>query len=212
MTILKTDNLKFRYNATSPEYSFHDIVLQKHETLLIKGNSGSGKTTFLHLVAGILQPSNGKITIENTETSALKPHQMDKFRGKKLGVIFQENYFIESLNVLNNLTYISSLCGLKPDKTYIKSLLQNLDIEHLSSQKPSQLSRGELQRFSIARALVNKPVLLVADEPTSSLDDNNCQRFIQLIKQMCKQYNLTLIVATHDSRLKSEFDKVISLN
>ncbi len=212
MTILKTDNLKFRYNASSPEQTFPNIELLKNENLLIKGNSGSGKTTLLHLMAGILQPSNGKITIENTETTTLKPHQMDKFRGNKMGVIFQENYFIESLSVMKNLTYISSLCGLKPDKTYIKSLLQNLNIEHLSSKKPSQLSRGEFQRFSIARALVNKPVLLVADEPTSSLDDDNCQRFILLIKQMCKQYNLTLIVATHDSRLKSEFDKVISLN
>ncbi len=212
MTILQTENIKFRYDIAEGEHNFPNISLEKNENLLISGNSGSGKTTLLHLLSGILQPSSGNIIIENVNTSSLKPHQMDFFRGNKLGVIFQENYFIESLSVITNLTYINALCGIKPDKDYIDSLLVNLNIKSLSHKKPYQLSRGELQRFSIARALVNKPILLFADEPTSSLDDNNCIRFIELIKHMCTQYELTLIVATHDSRLKPQFNKVIHLN
>ncbi len=212
MTILQTENIKFRYDIAEGEHNFPNISLKKNENLMISGNSGSGKTTLLHLLSGILQPSSGSITIDNVNTSSLKPHQMDKFRGNKLGVIFQENFFIESLSVIKNLTYINALCGIKPDKIYIDALLNDLNIKSLAHKKPYQLSRGELQRFSIARALVNKPVLLFADEPTSSLDDDNCIRFIELIKQMCSQYDLTLIIATHDSRLKPQFKNIISLN
>ncbi len=136
---------------------------------------------------------------------------MDHFRGEKMGIIFQENHFIESLSVERNLVYIQSLCGLKTDYDYIRQLLTQLDIADLAHKKPGALSRGELQRFSIARALVNKPVLLLADEPTSSLDDENCMRFVNLMKTICAQHELSLIVSTHDSRLKSEFPQCLKL-
>ncbi len=206
-----TENLTFRYSPSEQEYTFPDIELEKGENLLLCGNSGCGKTTLLHLLSGILTPQKGSISINNTITSSLKAHEMDKFRGEKIGIIFQENYFIESLSVLNNLIYISTLCGLKADKSYIKNILNELDIAKLANKKPGTLSRGELQRFSIARALVNKPSVLFADEPTSSLDDENCSRFITLMQQVCASHNLSLIVATHDSRIKAEFKKCITL-
>lgn len=211
MSLVKTENLSFRYSSSEQEYSFPDIQLSKGENLLISGKSGSGKTTLLHLLSGILTPSNGSVCIDNISTQTLKPHEMDKFRGEKIGIIFQENYFIESLSVINNLIYISTLCGFTPDKAYIKKLTDELDINQLSDKKPGQLSRGELQRFSIARALVNKPVILLADEPTSSLDDENCMRFIELMKKICSSHSLSLIIATHDGRLKPEFNKSIAL-
>jgi putative ABC transport system ATP-binding protein len=100
---------------------------------------------------------------------------------------------------------------IKAEKEYIESLLRELDIAVLSAKKPGQLSRGELQRFSIARALINKPVILLADEPTSSLDDENCQNFVELMKLICSSYNLSFVVATHDLRMKHEFKNCISL-
>jgi putative ABC transport system ATP-binding protein len=211
MNLVKTEKLSFRYPSSDQEYSFPDIHLSKGENLLVTGKSGSGKTTLLHLIAGILTPSKGSVIIDNITTGTLKNHEMDKFRGRKIGIIFQENYFLESLSVMGNLSYISILCGSKPNKAYIKKLLNDLDIIRLSDKKPEQLSRGELQRFSIARALVNNPVVLLADEPTSSLDDENCTRFISLVKEVCKSYRLSLIVSTHDSRLKPEFKKCITL-
>jgi putative ABC transport system ATP-binding protein len=211
MTLVETKNLSFRYSAKVLEYAFPDIRLAKGENLLISGKSGSGKTTLLHLLSGVLAPLNGTIRINNTATETLKPHEMDKFRGEKIGIIFQENYFIESLSVKNNLIYVSKLCGLKPDKAYIDKLLNELDIVQLSGKKPKQLSRGELQRFSIARALVNKPLVLLADEPTSSLDDENCLLFIKLMKEIGELHQLSLILATHDSRLKTEFKNQITL-
>lgn len=211
MKFIITENLFFRYPSSDKEHSFPDIELEKGENLLICGNSGCGKTTLLHLLSGVLSPLKGSISIGDTVTSDLKAHEMDKFRGKKIGIIFQENYFIESLNVLNNLIYISNLCGLKPDKDYINNILKELDIDTLSHKKPDSLSRGELQRFSIARALVNKPSILLADEPTSSLDDENCMRFISLMKQICDSHSLSLVVATHDERIKSEFKNCLNL-
>ena len=210
MTLVETKNLSFRYSTKEQEFTFPDIQLSKGENLLISGKSGSGKTTLLHLLSGVLVPLNGTIHIDDVATKTLKPHEMDEFRGKKIGIIFQENYFIESLSVKSNLIYISKLCGLKPDNVYIEKLLKELDIEKLSGKKPGQLSRGELQRFSIARALVNKPVVLLADEPTSSLDDENCMRFIELVKQIGELHKLSLILATHDSRLKPKFKNHIT--
>lgn len=211
MNLIQTEKLRFRYSPSGVEYAFPDIQLKKGENLLLTGKSGSGKTTLLHLLAGILAPSGGSVVIDGTDTALLKAHEMDAFRGEKIGLIFQENYFIESLSVMNNLVYTSSLCGLKPDSTYIGNLLRELDIAALSGKKPGQLSRGELQRFSIARALVNKPVVLLADEPTSSLDDENCGRFADLMKQVSVSHSLSLIVATHDGRLKPGFASRINL-
>jgi putative ABC transport system ATP-binding protein len=211
MNLVKTEKLTFCYPSSGIEYAFPDIQLEKGENLLLTGKSGSGKTTLLHLLAGILIPTGGSVVIDGVTTGALRAHEMDQFRGKKIGLIFQENYFIESLSVMNNLTYTSILCGLKPDKVHIGNLLRELDIAALSGKKPGKLSRGELQRFSIARALVNKPVVLLADEPTSSLDDENCGRFADLMKQVSVSHGLSLIVATHDGRLKPGFTNSINL-
>ncbi len=211
MNVVSVEKLSFRYGSAQKGFEFPDVSIKKGEHLLIAGNSGSGKTTFLHLLSGILSPSGGSVSIDNTRIDGLKSHEMDSFRGEKIGIIFQENYFIESLSVLSNLVYIRAFCGQKADKTYIDKLLNDLGIAHLARKKPRELSRGELQRFSIARALVNKPMLLLADEPTSSLDDENCTRFIELMKDICNSYQLSLLVATHDARLKSEFSNCITL-
>ena len=184
----------------------------KKESWLLTGNSGTGKTTLLHLIAGILSPSTGTIFIGNTAINTLKPTQLDAFRAQQIGLVFQLNYFIDALSMHKNLVYFAELSGKKNDSGYLSKLLNDLNIKQFSDKKPAQLSSGELQRFSIARALINKPGVLLADEPTSSLDDDNCKRFIDLLVSICKAYEVTLIVATHDARLKSEFVNTIKLN
>lgn len=211
MAYIKTENLSFQYPG-GKVFNFTNINIREKESWLLNGNSGSGKTTLLHLIAGILSPVNGTITIANTAINTLKPKQLDTFRAQYVGLVFQKSYFIDALNMQKNLMYFAELSGKKPDKGYLTKLLSDLDIEQLSHKKPAQLSSGELQRFSIARSFINKPEILLADEPTSSLDDENCKRFINLLLSICSDYGVTLIVATHDARLKSEFVNTIKLN
>jgi putative ABC transport system ATP-binding protein len=175
------------------------------EQWLLRGNSGSGKTTLLHILAGLQQATSGKISIANTEISQLKGTKLDKFRGKEIGIIFQQPYLVKTLSVLENLLLANYMASQKQDKTFLLHLLQELNIEELQNKFPHQLSVGEQQRLCIARSLANKPKLLLADEPTSALDDENTKFVINLIKNQAKNYNTTLIIATHDSRLEQEF-------
>ena len=175
------------------------------EQWLLRGNSGSGKTTLLHILAGLQEATSGKISIANTEISQLKGTKLDKFRGKEIGIIFQQPYLVKTLSVLENLLLANYMASQKQDKTFLLHLLQELNIAELQNKFPHQLSVGEQQRLCIARSLANKPKLLLADEPTSALDDENTKLVINLIKNQAKNYNTTLIIATHDNRLETEF-------
>jgi putative ABC transport system ATP-binding protein len=211
MTYIKTEKLSFQYPG-GKTFNFDDIYIDEKESWLLTGNSGSGKTTLLHLLAGILTPSGGDITISNTVITALKPTRLDAFRSQSIGMVFQKSYFIDALSMYKNLMYFAELSGKKPDSVYLSKLLNDLNISQFSHKKPAHLSSGELQRFSIARALVNKPGIVLADEPTSSLDDDNCKIFTDLLVNTCKAYGVTLLIATHDARLKSEFVNTIKLS
>jgi putative ABC transport system ATP-binding protein len=180
-------------------------LVNQGEQWLLRGNSGSGKTTLLHILAGLQQATSGKISIASTEISQLKGTKLDKFRGKEIGIIFQQPYLVKTLSVLENLLLANYMASQKQDKTFLLHLLQELNIAELQNKFPHQLSVGEQQRLCIARALANKPKLLLADEPTSALDDENTKSVINLIKNQAKNYNTTLIIATHDNRLEQEF-------
>lgn len=127
-------------------------------------------------------------------------------------MIFQKHLFVQSLTMLQNVGLPKSFSGKSSDKNRIFQLMNDLGITPLADKKPFELSQGELQRFSVARALVNKPKVVIADEPTSSLDDKNCERFIELIKKNCDQHGATLLIATHDARIESHFNQIIRLN
>lgn len=208
--MLKIENLRFSY-AKNAKFSFPDWETMKGEHWLISGNSGSGKTTLLHLLAGLLIPESGKITINNTLLNGLNPAELDKFRGQNIGLIFQKHYFIGAINMRQNLLSAQTLPGFAPDLRHVEELMDLLGIENLQHKNPGELSQGELQRFSVARALVNKPQLLLADEPTSSLDNHNCAAFVDLIRQNAAKYQITLIIATHDARLSERFTNVYKL-
>jgi ABC-type lipoprotein export system ATPase subunit len=209
--MLEVRNLSFSY-PNGHTFRFPDIILEKGAQLALTGSSGSGKTTFLHLLAGILKAQSGSVIIKGTNIQQPGFTGADSFRGSHIGLIFQKHIFLDALTMTDNLLLAQSIPGLKIDRSYLTNLLEELGISHLASRFPRKLSQGELQRFSVARALANKPFLLLADEPTSSLDDDNCHRFINLIREQSAKHQSLLILATHDSRLKKEFDMQIKLN
>ena len=206
--MLETKNLRFKYD-NNLELNFPDIKTSK-ENLLILGASGVGKTTFLHLLSGLLKPMNGEIDLLGTKISNLKMSEMDRFRGKNIGIVFQKPHFINSLTVKENLQ-LAQYISKKSDKNRIKSLLESLGIEDKANKKTQNLSQGEKQRVSIALAIVNSPKLILADEPTSSLDDLNCDKVINILKNQASKYKAKLIIITHDYRLKKHFKNTLSL-
>ena len=207
--MISTKGLNFRYNEQA-SFSFPDINLGKDENLLIIGSSGIGKTTLLHLLAGLLESNSGSINLYGQDISKLTQHQIDKFRGQNIGIVFQKPHFVNSLTVKENLQ-LAQYLGNKKDQNRIIDILSSLDILDKQNKKPKKLSQGEKQRASIAMAIVNSPKLILADEPTSSLDDENCDRVIKLLKKQASEFKAQLIVITHDNRLKKHFKKSIKL-
>ena len=206
--MIETKSLEFSYD-NSFVFKFPDIKLNSNENLLVLGNSGIGKSTLLHNLAGILRPKSGSIKIFDQDITKLSELELDKFRGQNIGIIFQRSHFVNSLTVGENLELAQFLGRNK--KGNIKETLDNLKILDKINKKPKELSQGERQRASIALAIINSPKLILADEPTSSLNDTNCSNVIKILKEQALKYQSQLIVITHDSRLKKHFKKSISL-
>ena len=207
--MIKTGSLKFSYDGKK-YFDFPDINLDSGENLLIIGNSGIGKTTLLHLLAGILKPESGSISVSGTDISKFSDTELDKFRGDNIGIVFQKPHFISSLTINENLKLAQYLSPSKISGD-AKKILESLNIKDKYQQKPNQLSEGEKQRASIALALINSPSLILADEPTSSLDDFNCNNVIKLLKKQANDHKAQLIVITHDARLKKHFKNNLKL-
>jgi ABC-type lipoprotein export system ATPase subunit len=201
MNILQTQSLKFSYDSVN-SFSFPDIQLQKGEHLLILGKSGVGKTTFLHLLAGLLKAKKGEITSK----------KLDQFRGKHIGLVFQHSHFVNAISLLNNLLLIQKIGKLKPDKQRCLDALEKIGLADKIHQRPHSLSQGERQRAGIVLATINQPQVILADEPTASLDDENCHKVMELLLKQASQTQASLIVITHDSRLKPYFNQVLNLS
>ena len=207
--MIKTKGVEFSYD-NQVFFKFQDINLKSSENLLIIGSSGIGKTTLLHLLAGLLESSSGSIKLFEKELSDLSSHQLDRFRKNNIGIVFQRPHFVNSLTVKENLQLAQYIAN-KKDNNRIENILKNLNILDKSDKETNQLSQGEKQRASIALAIVNSPKLILADEPTSSLDDINCDNVIKLLKKQATDFGAQLIVITHDSRLKKHFKNSIEL-
>ncbi|MCP9762747.1 ABC transporter ATP-binding protein [Lacihabitans soyangensis] len=208
--MLQTDSLKFSY-PKGHTFSFPNISCKAEETLLILGNSGTGKTTFLNLIALLLRPSSGELRINNTETANLSEKQITEFRAQNIGIVFQKPYFVNALNVSENLLLANYLGNKALNKSKAAELAKDLGFEYLLSKKVQELSGGEQQRVCIARALMNTPKVILADEPTSALDDENCEKVADLLEKQSKLIGAALIIVTHDHRLKSRFTNQITL-
>ena len=208
--MIVTKNLSFSYGKGT-SFNFPDVAVASGESLLITGGSGRGKTTLLHLLGGLLRPRAGEVVIEHTNIATLSEKKLDHFRGQHIGLVLQQAYFVASLNVLENVVLASWLATGTKATEKAKQLLQQLDLQDYLHKQPSQLSTGQQQRVSIARALINEPKLLLADEPTSSLDDDNARRVAGMLVNLAKQYGTALVIVTHDQRLKDTFLNQISL-
>ncbi len=208
--MLETRGLKFNYSVNE-KLIFPDITCKAGEHWLLLGQSGSGKTTLLQLLAGLRTPKAGFVSIDNTNINQLGAAQLDRFRGKHIGIVFQQSHFVRSLTVKENLALAQRLAGVKVNYARISTILEALNVNHKLQEKPEELSVGEQQRVAIARAIINQPNIILADEPTSALDDTNTARVLELLKEQATMVNAVLLIVTHDNRLKTEFDKQIQL-
>lgn len=208
--MLKTNQVRFKY-PNGPSFFYPDFECAKGESLVILGQSGVGKSTLLYILGGLLKPADGKVEINETDIVSLNGSALDTFRGKNIGIVFQKSHFISSLTVKENLAFTRKLAGLKADKRRVDDILTRLAIPHKKDKFPDQLSQGEQQRFSIARALITNPKLILADEPSSALDDKNCELMINLLKEQAEEDQAALAIVTHDYRLSSLFNNKIEL-
>ncbi|MCB4809114.1 ATP-binding cassette domain-containing protein [Tamlana sp. 62-3] len=209
--MIQTQNLTFKYKNQKTAIGFPDIHLKENEHLLILGKSGIGKTTLLHLLAGLLKPETGNVTINNTNINTLSSSKLDKFRGENVGLVFQQKHAIQSLSVIENLQARLFFSNKKENQNKLNDLLEQLNLTACKNNKINQISEGQLQRLGIALSVVHNPQVILADEPTSSLDDENCEAVINLLKQQAEKNKAHLIVITHDQRIKSFFENTMTL-
>jgi len=208
--MLTTQSLSFEYDEFN-RFEFPDLQIDYGSDLLILGESGIGKTTLLHLISGLLKPKKGKISIDGTSLSELSEKHLDAFRGANIGIVFQRPHFIHSLTLGENLAMIQYMGKKTADSLQIKGVLESLGILSKINFHTHLLSQGEQQRAAIALAVINQPKLILADEPTAALDDKNCIKVIELLKSQTTRNRASLVIITHDQRLKSEFEKSIVL-
>lgn len=208
--MIHSENLCFKYNPTQ-QFQFADFRVEKHQHTLLLGDSGTGKTTLLHLLTGLSKPTSGKVFINNQDIYQLNETQLDKFRAAHIGFIFQDAHLLRNLNISENIALAQYLAKKPQDKRAIAEILNRLQLSEKANSYPSQLSRGQLQRAAIARAVINGPSLLIADEPTAALDDTNTQHVLDLLFETATTYDATLIIATHDKRIKDNFSNTYQL-
>lgn len=209
--IVQSKDLSFQYPNSKEAIVFRDVEIKKGEHSLLLGDSGTGKTTLLHLLSGLSKPTSGTVWINNQSIYDLQSTELDTFRGQHIGFIFQEAHLIKNLTIAENIRLAQNLAKKKEDKTKVLDVLDKLQLKEKANRYPDELSRGQLQRAAIARAVINGPQLLVADEPTASLDDTNTQLVIDLLMDTAATYKATLLIATHDNRIKSFFKNTYQL-
>ena len=188
-----------------------DIALRAGQSLALLGPSGSGKTTALMALAGVHPPASGRIEIADTDLWSLGPHARDRFRGQRIGLVFQSFHLVDALTVAGNLALASTCAGLPPDRERISRLLQRLDLQLVRDKRADRISHGQAQRVAVSRALVNKPALVLADEPTSALDDENASALLRLLKETSSEAGAALVVASHDKRVIGAVDTVVHI-
>ncbi|MDG3582741.1 ABC transporter ATP-binding protein [Galbibacter pacificus] len=209
--MIHSQSITYRYPKKGDGFSFPDISLKNGEHLLVLGASGIGKTTLLHLIAGLLTPNTGSVFIEKTCLQTLKSKELDRFIGQNIGLVFQQNRAVTSLNVMENIKTRLFFSNVDYNHDEVSALLGQLNLEDCKDKKINELSVGQLQRLGIALAVVHRPKVILADEPTSSLDDKNCHSVLNLLLQQAEINNANLIVITHDHRIKPFFQKSIML-
>ena len=214
MEILKVENLKRVYGTGASKVVALDNVsftVEIGEFVSIVGASGSGKSTLLHLIGGVDRPTSGKVFINDEDIYKLNNDDLAIFRRRQIGLIYQFYNLIPILNVIENISLPLELDGRKPDKKDLNEMLELLGLENRKSHLPSQLSGGEQQRVSIGRALITRPSLILADEPTGNLDSKASEEIVSLLKKTNKKYNQTIIMITHNLEIAKMTDRIITI-
>jgi len=214
MEILKIENLTKTYGEGNNKVeALNDINLSinKGEFVAIIGPSGSGKSTLLHLLGGLDRPTSGRVIIDEKSIYDFKDEELSIFRRRKIGFIFQFFNLIPVLDVEENIELPVILDNENVDKDYLDEIITILNLQDRRTHIPSELSGGQQQRVSIGRALINKPSIILADEPTGNLDSKNTREVIELLKFTAREFNQTLILITHDSNIASMADRVITI-
>ena len=189
------------------------LKIKKGEFIIISGPSGAGKTTLLNMVSGIDFPSSGEVMISGNSIKSFSKNQLNELRRKTIGMVFQAHALMPLLSAYENVELPLRILGIsgKERKNKTEEILEILGLKYRMSHRPYELSGGERQRVSVARALVRKPKILVADEPTSQLDSVNTEIVFEQIKDICKKFNTTVVLATHDQRMKKFGDKLFNM-
>ncbi len=209
--MIRIEQLRFAYDGGPDVLRLGLFVLEPQSNVLVVGPSGCGKTTLLHLTAGLLLPSSGSIVVDGQDLSALSARERDRFRGRHIGIVLQQFHLLPTLTAMQNLLVAQSIAGLPVDRAAAIAMLNSLGVDERINAYPHQLSVGQQQRVAIARALVNRPKLLLADEPTSNLDDEACAAVADLLLSATRRHGVSLVVATHDSRIKSRIPRELAL-
>ena len=214
MELLRVENLSKSYGkgeAKVDALKNINLSIKKGEFIAIVGPSGSGKSTLLHLLGGVDKPTSGNVFINDINIYDLKEKDLAIFRRRNVGLIYQFYNLIPVLTVKENILLPAELDNRKIDKEYLEDLLKTLDLKERENHLPSELSGGHQQRTSIGRALINRPSIVLADEPTGNLDSKNSKEIVELLKVSVKKYNQTLIMITHDTNIALQADRVITI-
>lgn len=188
-----------------------NLTVQKGESLAVVGASGSGKSTLLHVMGGVDTVTNGKVIVDDRDITTLKDEEMSVFRRRKIGFVFQSYHLIPVLTVEENIQMPILLDHKKPDREYIDHVIEMLGLKDRRKHLPNQLSGGQQQRAAIARALANRPSLILADEPTGALDSTNGNEVMALLQDSVKKLNQTLVLITHNIDLAREADRNVRI-
>lgn len=214
MELLRVENLSKSYGkgeAKVDALKNINLSIKKGEFVAIVGPSGSGKSTLLHLLGGVDKPTSGNVFINDINIYDLKEKDLAIFRRRNIGLIYQFYNLIPVLTVKENILLPAELDNREIDKEYLEDLLKTLDLKERENHLPSELSGGQQQRTSIGRALINRPSIVLADEPTGNLDSKNSKEIVELLKVSVKKYNQTLIMITHDTNIALQADRVITI-
>ena len=214
MEILKVENLSKNYGKGNTLVKALDKVsfsVEKGEFVAIVGSSGSGKSTLLHILGGVDRPTSGKVYVDGEDVYKLNENNLAIFRRRQVGLIYQFYNLIPILNVKENMTLPILLDNKKPDEEYLNELIETLNLKSRVNHLPNELSGGQQQRVSIGRALMNRPSILLADEPTGNLDSKASREIIDLLKLSNEKYKQTIIMITNDHNLALSADRIITI-